>query len=322
MGPVAVYAIPLAAFLGVLLVFVGIGSFIGGGGVTVEDRMRAYGGGQDEPKKRKRDKRSRREMDPFATLSADVEDKRFASKVARSIARADLKLRVSEYYYIRIGLAFGLFVLVGLVRGWPMGLAFGIFGYFLPRLWVSRRIASRLNAFNKQLPDTISLLSNSLRAGSSFLQSGELVSRESQPPIAIEFGRVVREVNLGLSMDEALANMVRRIRSDDLDLMVTAINIQQQVGGNLAEILDTIAFTIRERVRIRGDIRTLTAQGRYSGYLVAFLPIGIMIVLNAINPAFMQPLFEEVIGRILLGTGGVMMLIGFLIIRKMTNIEV
>lgn len=322
MGPVAVYAIPLAAFLGVLLVFVGIGSFIGGGSATVEDRMRAYGGGQDEPKKRKRDRRSRREMDPFATLSADVEDKRFASKVARSIARADLKLRVSEYYYIRIGLAFGLFAVVGLIRGWPMGLAAGVFGYFLPRLWVSRRIASRLNNFNRQLPDTITLLSNSLRAGSSFLQSGELVSRESQPPIAIEFGRVVREVNLGLSMEEALANMVRRIRSDDLDLMVTAITIQQQVGGNLAEILDTIAFTIRERVRIRGDIRTLTAQGRYSGYLVAFLPIGIMIVLNAINPAFMQPLFEEVIGRILLGTGAVMMLIGFLIIRKMTAIEV
>ena len=108
-----------------------------------------------------------------------------------------------------------------------------------------RRIGGRLSAFNKQLADTITLLSNSLRAGSSFLQSIELVSRETPDPMGEEMGRVVREVNLGLGMEEALSNLVRRIRSDDLDLMVTAIGVQQQVGGNLAEILDTIAFTIR-----------------------------------------------------------------------------
>jgi len=113
-----------------------------------------------------------------------------------------------------------------------------------------------------------------------------------------------------------------KIRSDDLDLMVTAIGVQQQVGGNLAEILDTIAFTIRERVRIKGEIRTLTAQGRYSGYLVAFLPIAIMVTLNFINPEFMQPLFTELIGQILLVVGAIMMLIGFFAIQKITNIKV
>jgi tight adherence protein B len=123
-------------------------------------------------------------------------------------------------------------------------------------------------------------------------------------------------------MEEALSNLVRRIRSDDLDLMVTAIGVQQQVGGNLAEILDTIAFTIRERVRIKGEINTLTAQGRYSGYLVAFLPIGIMITLNFINPEFMKPLFTQLIGQILLGVGAVMMVIGFIAIQKITNIKV
>ena len=116
--------------------------------------------------------------------------------------------------------------------------------------------------------------------------------------------------------------MVRRIKSDDLDLMVTAIGVQQQVGGNLAEILDTIAFTIRERVRIKGEIRTLTAQGRYSGYLVAFLPVGIAITLNFINPSFMEPLFTETLGQILLATGGIMMAIGFFAIRKITDIKV
>jgi tight adherence protein B len=318
------YAVPAAAFIGVMLFFLGLSGFFTPSASSVEERMRAYAGGQAAPKKKeKKKKEKRREVDPFATLSADVEDKRFEVRVQRSLARADVKLRVSEYYYIRVGLAFGMFVVVGLFRGFlPMGVVAGVIGYFLPRLWVSRRTAARLKNFNRQLPDTISLLSNSLRAGSSFLQSSELVSRESQPPISIEFGRVVREVNLGLGMDEALANMVRRIRSDDLDLMVTAINIQQQVGGNLAEILDTIAFTIRERVKIKGDINTLTAQGRYSGYLVAFLPIGIMGALQMINPEFMQPLFEETIGRILLGVGGVMMAIGFFMIRKITAIEV
>ena len=137
-----------------------------------------------------------------------------------------------------------------------------------------------------------------------------------------EMGRVVREVNLGLGMEEALSNLVRRIKSDDLDLMVTAIGVQQQVGGNLAEILDTIAFTIRERVRIKGEINTLTAQGRVSGYLVAFLPIGLGVALNAINPAFMAPLFTQLLGQILLGVGGVMMVIGFFAIQKIVSIKV
>jgi tight adherence protein B len=319
----AVWGLPAAAFVGVLLFFNGIAGMMQRGGElsTMEDRIRAYGGTAAEPKKEKK-RRERRQVDPFATLASDVEDKRFAAKVQRDLARANLKLRAAEYYYIRVGSAIALFLVVSLLRGFALGVVAALLGYFLPRFWVGRRIASRLNAFNKQLPDTITLLSNSLRAGSSFLQSAELVSRESQPPIAEEFGRVVREVNLGLSMEEALANMVRRIKSDDLDLMVTAINIQQQVGGNLAEILDTIAFTIRERVRIKGDIRTLTAQGRYSGYVVAFLPFGIAIVLNIINPDFMRPLFEEIIGRILVGVGIIMMAIGFTMIRKITDIEV
>ena len=318
------YIIPATAFIGVLLFFWGISSMLGGGSPeSLGARMQRYAGGtQTAPEAKKEKKRSRRDIDPFATLSGDVQDKRFASRVQRDLARADLRLRVAEYYYIRIGSALGLAAVLLLVRDPLSALVGALLGYFLPRMWVGRRISSRLNAFNKQLPDTITLLSNSLRAGSSFLQSIELVSRETPAPMGSEMGRVVREVNLGLSMEEALSNMVRRIKSDDLDLMVTAIGVQQQVGGNLAEILDTIAFTIRERVRIKGEIRTLTAQGRYSGYLVAFLPIGIMITLNFINPEFMQPLFTELIGQILLAVGAIMMAIGFFAIRKITDIKV
>ena len=325
------YALPAGLVLGIILVFGAISSMLGGGSESVEARMARYAGpgsGQiaadaaEKTKKKAKRKRDRKEVDPFATLSADVEDKRFMTKVQRDLARANLKLRVAEYYYIRIGASLALGVILFVFRDPLSGIVGFLVGYMLPRFWVGRRISGRLNAFNKQLPDTITLLSNSLRAGSSFLQSIELVSREGTPPMSEEMGRVVREVNLGLGMEEALHNLVRRIKSDDLDLMVTAIGIQQQVGGNLAEILDTIAFTIRERVRIKGEINTLTAQGRVSGYLVAFLPIGLGVALNAINPEFMAPLFTQTVGRILMGVGAVMMTIGFLAIRKITDIKV
>ena len=212
----------------------------------------------------------------------------------------------------------------------PIALLIGAaVGFFLPRMWLGRRRASRLKAFNKQLPDTITLIANSLRAGSSFLQAIEMVVREAQPPITVEFGRVVREVNLGLAFDVALDNMVRRVRSDDLELMATAITIQHQVGGNLAEILDSIAFTIRERVRIKGEIKTLTAQQRMSGYVVAGMPIFLAGFLFVIAPSFMNPMFENPpglfglpAGLILLGIGGFMMFIGFMLIRRIVAIEV
>jgi tight adherence protein B len=324
------YALPIGAFVGILFFFWGISSLFTSSGSSVEERMARYAGGQVVPerdvkvgeKKKKRSSGRKDLVDPFATLSGDVQDKRFSTRVQRDLARANLKLRVAEYYYIRIGTALGLGLVLGVLRDPLSGVIGLLLGYMLPRFYVGRRIGGRLSAFNKQLADTTTLLSNSLRAGSSFLQSIELVSRESPAPMGEEMGRVVREVNLGLALEEALNNLVRRIKSDDLDLMVTAIGVQQQVGGNLAEILDTIAFTIRERVRIKGEINTLTAQGRMSGYLVAFLPIGIAVALNFINPAFMEPLFTQLLGQILLGVGIVMMVIGFFAIQKIVSIKV
>ena len=194
---------------------------------------------------------------------------------------------------------------------------------------MGRRQGGRLKAFNDHLADTITLVANALRAGASFLQAIEMVVRETQPPISTEFQRVIREVNLGLPFEQALNNMVRRVRSEDLELMATAINIQHQVGGNLAEILDSIAYTIRERIRIKGEIRVLTAQQRLSGYVVAGLPIFLVIILSIIAPKFMEPMFFNPpaifglpLGVILLAVGAVMMLMGFMIIRRIVDIEV
>jgi tight adherence protein B len=212
----------------------------------------------------------------------------------------------------------------------PIVLLVGVLiGFMLPRFWLGRRKNGRLGAFNKQLPDTITLIANALRAGSSFLQAIEMVVRETQPPVSTEFGRVIREVNLGLPFEQALANMVRRVRSEDLELMTTAISIQHTVGGNLAEILDSIAFTIRERVRIKGEIKTLTSQQRMSGYVVAALPIGLIAFLMVIAPGFMQPMFQKPpeiaglpAGVIILAVAGFSMFIGFMAIRRIVDIEV
>ncbi len=272
----------------------------------------------------------------LAQLNKVVENRDFGANLAREIARADLKLKPSEYLMIWAGLTVGIpvamwllsFAVVGL--GNPLIMVVGGFvGFMLPRFWLGRRRSGRLNAFNKQLPDTITLIANALRAGSSFLQAIELVVRESRPPVSTEFGRVIREVNLGLSFDVALENMVRRVRSDDLELMATAISIQHTVGGNLAEILDSIAFTIRERVRIKGEIRTLTAQQRMSGYVVGFLPIGLAGFLFIAAPGFMEPMFDASVsvlglplGVIILMLGGFSMFMGFMFIRKIVDIEV
>ena len=272
----------------------------------------------------------------LAQLNKVVEQRDFGANLARDIARADLKLKVSEFLGIWAASIVGVPVLmVVLSLGLPtlrnpVVLLIGVlFGFFLPRLWLGRRKAGRLNAFNKQLPDTITLLANALRAGSSFLQAIELVVRESRPPVSLEFSRVIREVNLGLPFEQALENMVRRVRSDDLELMATAISIQHTVGGNLAEILDSIAYTIRERVRIQGEIKTLTAQQRLSGYVVGFLPIGLAGFLFVAAPNFMDPMFRnppDVLGLpagvVILIFGGVMMFIGFMFIRKIVDIEV
>jgi len=272
----------------------------------------------------------------LAQLNRVVEARDFGANLARDIARADLKLKPSEFLALWgasiIGIPF-LFVVFSLglpaLRS-PLALIVAAFiGFLLPRFWLGRRKSGRLGAFNKQLPDTITLLANGLRAGSSFLQAVELVVRESRPTMSTEFSRVIREVNLGLPFEQAMENMVRRVRSDDLELMATAINIQHTVGGNLAEILDSIAYTIRERIRIKGEIRTLTAQQRLSGYVVGFLPIGLAGFLFVAAPNFMAPMFAKPpdafglpLGVVILMFGGFMMFIGFLLIRKIVDIEV
>jgi tight adherence protein B len=199
----------------------------------------------------------------------------------------------------------------------------GAVGFYLPKFWVGRRQSSRLRAFNEQLADTIALMGNSLRSGMSLLQSMELISREGAAPTGPEFARVVREVGLGLSPQDALLHLVRRIRSDDLDLAVIAIMVQHEVGGNLSRILDTIAFTIRERVKLKGEIRSITAQQRMAGLILAALPLFVAGMLMLLTPQYIMAFFDPVgPWTVLPIVGAIGILIGFLVIQKIVAIEV
>ena len=331
-------AVAGVAALAVILIAFGIAS---SGSSGISDRLERYASGRGDGAKTTAQSQGPisdliAQSQALANLNRVVEGRDFGANLSRDLARADLKLKPSEFLAIWAGSIIGVPVLMFIFSffmkalGSPLILLVGVLiGFFLPRFWLGRRKGGRLNAFNKQLPDTITLIANALRAGSSFLQAIELVVRESRPPVSTEFGRVIREVNLGLPFDQALENMVRRVRSDDLELMATAISIQHQVGGNLAEILDSIAYTIRERVRIKGEIRTLTAQQRLSGYVVGFLPIALAGFLFVAAHGFMEPMFlnpPAVLGLpagvVILIFGGFMMFIGFMLIRKIVDIEV
>ena len=194
--------------------------------------------------------------------------------------------------------------------------------YILSGFFLKFRQKRRTRAFNNQLGDTLMLLSNALKAGHSFAQALASVAKNANPPISDEFARATREIALGINVDEALNHMVARNKSEDFDLMVTAVQIQRVVGGNLAEILDTIAFTIRERVRIQGEIRTLTAQARASGWIITILPIALAGFLALISPSYFDPMITDPLGHIMLGMAIFSIAIGAVAIQKIVKIEV
>jgi tight adherence protein B len=271
-----------------------------------------------------------------AGLSRVIERQDLATRLATDLARADLKMKPAEFILAWIASPF-VFVVAAFIIGFIFPgfqnvvalVAFFLIGLYFPRFYLKYRQRKRLKAFNQQLPDTITLLANSLRAGSSFLQGIELVTREARPPISEEFERVVREMQLGVALQPALNNLVRRVDSEDLELMVTAIQIQSQVGGNLATVLDAIAYTIRERVRIQGEIQTLTAMQRYSGYVITLLPVGLAGLLFLISPSYMTAMVErppELIGLpmgvVFFIIGLISMGIGYVFIRRIVDIKV
>jgi len=320
---IVVIGAALLAFIVVVGVFYIVARYLGGPDSSIEDRLDQFVSREIE----QRSPEDRAERTPSVltkSLDEAVAGRSFAQNIRTQLARADLKITPGEYIILTITSILGTGLIAYVVMHGNPILTLGglVLGFFLPRFYVKFRQAKRLRDFSNQLGDAINLLANGLRSGYSLLQAMDAVAGEMPPPMSEEFQRVVREIGLGLSNERAMNNMLRRIPSDDLDLMITAINVQHEVGGNLAEILETISHTIRERIRIKGEIRVLTSQQMLSGYVVSFLPIGLGLLLYAMNPNYMGAMFQEPCGMIMIAVGIISMTIGFIAIRKIVNIEV
>ena len=311
--------------VGLLAVVMLVLALRSGGGTEAEisERLDSYVGDQ-VPQMTDQDieKEAKRLAKLTEGINKVIEKRTFGTKIATQLAQASLKLTVTEYLILNVAsviimtiLAFALFRNFLLIFGF-------IGGFFVPRLVVNILKAQRLKKFNDQLGDTINLLVNGIRSGYSMPQAMETVGRDMPPPISEEFRRVTLEIGLGIALEDSLQHMLRRVNSGDLDLMITAINVAYEVGGNLAEILDIISHTIRERVRIQGEIKTLTAQGQITGYVLSGLPFALTGILYALNREYMGRMFTTTCGWIMAGVAVLIIALGFMAMQKITKIEV
>jgi tight adherence protein B len=249
----------------------------------------------------------------------------YKKKVQAELTRAHLLLKAEEFIalgFILFCLAFSFTILVRGITTWPLALIMGILGWYLPTLVLKSKVKKRIKVLNEQLSDALTMMSNSLKAGYSFFQAVDMVVTELTGPISEEFTVLQKEINLGQNTEKALENMAARIQSEDLDLVVTAFIIQRQVGGNLAEVLDNITSTIRDRVKIKGDIKALTAQGRMSGWVISLLPLVLYFGIYMINPQMMSLLYKRPLGIAMIIGAAVMECIGIMFISKIVHIEI
>ena len=258
-------------------------------------------------------------------LNRRVSGSSWGDRVARELARADIKFKVAEYYALvfmsTVITAFVAWLIQPLLVSAIIG---AVIGFFIPRFYVKRLQTQRLNKFSDQLSDMLNLMVNGLRAGYSTMQALEAISRELPAPISDEFHRVVQEMQIGIPMEKALDNLLRRIPSEDLDFVITAINVQREVGGNLSEILDNISFTIRERVRIKGEIRVMTAQVRTSATVLSLIPVFLTIALWFVSPEYIGSFFDRgpLCGWLAVVTIVGMIVSGYFVMMRIADIEV
>lgn len=247
----------------------------------------------------------------------------YLKKTAIQLTEAHLMIKPMEYLMISLIIALVLFALLYLfTQNLIPSVLIAAIGFILPKYYIINAQNKRKQALNNQLPEFLTILSNALRAGLSFNQAIATSGEEMPDPIRWEFQKVLRDNSLGRPMDEALMEMVRRTGDEDIDMFVSAIIIQRQVGGNLSEVLDMIAHTIRERVKLKGEIRTMTAQNKLSALIIGMLPIAIGLILSVMNPEYIMPLFTDTLGIALVVFALVMMAVGALLLKRVTTLEV
>jgi tight adherence protein B len=295
--------------------------------VSVEGRLASYVENVEVGRRPKVSAESKsnetKKPDIWGEIDQLIEKKTFVQKMILEFQKADLKLRYSEY----VGMYFVCTLVPGII-GYILTKTPGGFlmlagpGLVIPRTYVKLRQFQRIKKIDNQLVDALILISNSLKSGYSFMQGMELVAEEAPHPISSEFRRMLRETNLGYPVEQALDGLSERVPSEDLDLVVTVIKIQRQIGGNLSEILDKIVHTIRERIRIKGEINTLTAQGKLQGIILTLMPPAMAIGIYMMNPDFMMPLFTTLMGKMMLGAAFILQAIGGFFIKKIVEIKV
>ena len=242
----------------------------------------------------------------------------------KRLSRSDWNnLKVSDFLVMSAVAGILPFVLVARLSGsiW-IGIVVGIVAVFVPRFLLARSVKKRRNRFTQQMVDVLVQMANSLKAGFGLLQAISQAADESKPPISVELKQTIHDIQVGASVEDAFNSLDDRVGSDDLGIVITAILIQRGAGGSLAEIIEGVAHTMRERIRIRGEINTLTTQGKYTGYLIGALPILLAAGFFVVNRRYEALLFTTDIGHILLIGWGVMQGIGLLIIRKILSIEI
>lgn len=303
--------------LTVLLVFIGIWRLVARRGDAVSERLRDYAAGELEA-----DAGPQQRRPQFTGMNRLVNGFGLGPRLATALARADLPWTAAEFALLVVGAGvLGLFAGV-LRQNLVIGLLLGGVLAALPLFYLRIAQARRRRAFINQLPDVLTLLVGALRAGYGLSQALEVLVEQMPPPSSTEFARIVRATNLGVPLQRALYDAAGRVGSDDLDLIVTAISVQYEMGGNLATILETIGDTIRDRIRILREVRVLTAQQRITGYILAGTPVALAIGISALTPGYFDPFFEPGLIRLLPAIGMVMLLAGFLIIRRIVDIEV
>jgi tight adherence protein B len=247
----------------------------------------------------------------------------FSARLEKQLAAASMSLTVTEYLMLRLGTACAGLLLGWLVSGAPAGGAgLSVLGYMAPALVMQQRRAKRGRDFADQIPNMLSLIVGSLRSGYGLLQACQVIQDEMPDPMASEFAMVVRETTLGVTLDAALEHLVERMENDDLELIIASIQVQNEVGGSLAEVLETIAETVRERIQLKGEVRALTAQQRMSGWLLTGLPFGVATIMMLVNPDYMMGLFEPGLMRFIAIGAVVMIVVGNIVMRLVTRIEV
>jgi tight adherence protein B len=247
----------------------------------------------------------------------------FGEKLDAQLEAAGISLRSGEFVVATVGAGLvAAVVAAAMLQNVLLAAVLGVVGALVPTVLLRTALSRRGDKMREQLPDVLTIMASSLRAGHSFLQALDTTAREIQAPANVEFQRLVSEIRLGRPAEDALEALADRVGSPDFRWAVLAVNIQREVGGNLAEILDNVSDTLRERAMMRRQIRVLTAEGRLSAWVLAILPFAIALYMFAVNPKYISLLFTKQVGLVMLGVGGILMVLGILWMRKIVDIDV